>query len=142
MVKVCPDCHKTFSTAFCVARHQRCSHRGERPFPCHYCSQNFGYKHVLLHHISKKHPQNQTYEQAFSPDLRCAINIPRLTHMLVQSAGSEVPRSVHISQISGFSVTTEYTVLPRIVEVTAQHELLPGFEEVGGVKGSKWSPRF
>lgn len=142
MVKVCPDCHKTFSTAFCVARHQRCSHRGERPFPCQYCSQSFGYKHVLLHHISKKHPQNQANEPAFAPNLQCAVNIPHLTHMLAVSTGSEALCGVHISQIYVIPGTTEYTVLPRIVELSAQQGLLPGFGEVCGWSGRKLSPRF
>jgi len=141
MVKVCPDCHKTFSTTFCVNRHQRCAHRGERPFQCEHCSQSFGYKHVLLHHIDKKHSLHIVSQQVHSAAQQWTMDIPRLTHMISQFHDPGVYPSVHISQVCLFTGTTERTVLPGIMNSEAQQMDLPRFGDVCGVMRANWGQR-
>ena len=141
MGKTCPDCHKAFSTAFCLARHQRCSHKGERPYQCEHCFQNFGYKHVLLHHISKKHPQPERSDLPCLRGQHWTPDIPRLTHMLAESCDPDLGVYVHISRVYLFPVTDECVVLPAVEKPDAQEMHLPGFEEICGVQRRKVQPR-
>lgn len=142
MVKTCPECHKTFSTAFCLTRHLRCSHRGERPYQCEHCFQSFGYKHVLLHHIAKKHPA--TTEITNLPSVRgpsCSPLIPCLTRMIADSSDPDLGVYVHISRVYLFPVTDEQVVLAPISSTKPEPSDLPRFETIRELKRVKLEPR-
>lgn len=141
MGKTCPDCQKSFSTAFCLARHVRCSHRNERPYLCEHCFQSFGYKHVLLHHISKKHPQPEISALPCFRGQQLNFGIPYLTHLLEDSTDPDLGVYVHISRVYLFPVTDESIMLPALSSLQAQEVRLPGFKEIYSVQREKTESR-
>lgn len=141
MGKTCPDCQKSFSTAFCLTRHVRCSHRNERPYQCEHCFQNFGYKHVLLHHISKKHPQSEVSALPCFRGQKLNFGIPLLTHLLEESTDQDLGVYVHVSRVYLFPVTDESVTLPAISSPPTQEVHLPGFKEIYRVQREKTESR-
>lgn len=137
MKVVCPhqDCGKSFISDFNLQRHLRAAHLKERPFQCPECFLTFGYRHVLLHHRVKKHPQPASFPlPSHVQSLSSPLPVPKLTDLLATSSDPVLGCYVHINHVYMFPTLDYDLEIPPLAQERRSTAPLPALSQVLGRK--------